>query len=125
MTIIEKIQKIRENKKISRKEIAERLYVSLSTYREIEYGNIRLSLENYLELCKILEINPMTLLNDSKDESFILLSNKDINELNRILNKINNQIINFTDNHGTVNITNEVNKKWKLIKKKSILVYQS
>ena len=43
MTIIEKIQKIRENKKISRKEIAERLYVSLSTYREIEYGNIRLS----------------------------------------------------------------------------------
>lgn len=110
MMIIEKIQKIRENKKISRKEIAEKLYISLSTYREIEYGNIRLSLENYLELCKILEINPMTLLNDSKDESFILLSNKDINDLNRILNKINNQIINFTDNHGTVNITNEVKK---------------
>ena len=125
MTIIERIQIIRENKKISRKEIAEKLYISTSTYRDIEYGNIRLSLENYIELCKILEINPMTLLNDSKDESFILLSNKDIEDLNRILNKINNQTINFTDNHGTVNITNEVNKKWKLIKKKSILVYQS
>lgn len=107
MKVIEKIEQIRKTKKISRNYVAEKLFIAKDTYRDIEHGRIRLSLENYLEICKILEINPMTLLNDSEDESFVLLSKKDINDLNRILNKINNQTINFNDNHGTVNITND------------------
>lgn len=107
MKVIEKIQEIRKIKKLSRQNIADKLFIARDTYRDIEYGKIRLTLENYLDICKILEINPMTLLNDSEDESFVLLSKKDINDLNRILNKINSQTINFNDNHGTVNITNE------------------
>ena len=37
----------REKKKISRKKIAEKLYISDGTYRDIETGKIRLSLENF------------------------------------------------------------------------------
>lgn len=107
MQVIERLEKIRKSKKLSRQNIADKLFIARDTYRDIEYGKIRLTLENYLNICKILEINPMTLLNDSEDESFVLLSKKDINDLNRILNKINNQTINFNNNHGTVNITNE------------------
>ena len=107
MQIIEKLEQIRKSKKLSRNYIAQRLFISKDTYRDIEYGKIRLSLENYLRICQILEINPMTLLNDSEDESFVLLSRKDVDDLNRIINKINNQTINFNDNHGTVNITND------------------
>lgn len=107
MQVIEKLEQIRKSKKLSRNYIAQRLFISKDTYRDMEYGKIRLSLENYLRICQILEINPMTLLNDSEDESFVLLSKKDINDLNRILNKINNQTINFNDNRGTVNITND------------------
>ncbi len=109
MEIIEKIRNIRESKKISRQQIADYLYIARDTYRDIEYGKIRLTLENYLMICKFLELSPMELLKDSKDEHFILLNNKDISEINRIVEKINNQIqeVNINDNHGTINIKQE------------------
>ena len=40
MTIVENIWKIRESKKISRREMAEHLCISQDTYKDIEYGKI-------------------------------------------------------------------------------------
>lgn len=91
MSIIEKLWKIRESKKISRKEMASFLCISPDTYKDIEYEKIRLTLENFLSICNKLEISPMELLKNNENENFILLNHKDIEDLNRILNKINNQ----------------------------------
>lgn len=91
MSILEKITKIRKQKKISRKEMGESLFISDSTYRDIEIGKIRLSLDNFFLICKKLEINPYELINESNQEHFVLLNDRDINDLNRIISKINNQ----------------------------------
>ena len=115
MKLIEKIREIRENKNISRKKIADKLCKSEPTYRDIEYGKIKLSLEDYLIICEFLKISPMELLNENKNEHFILLDDNDIEDLNRILDKINvqtnNQNVHIQNNNGTINITNSNNKK--------------
>lgn len=115
MEIINELRKIRENKKISRKEVAQKLCKSEATYRDIEYGIIRLSLEDYLIICNILEISPMELLLSNTNEHFVLLENKDIEDLNRILNKINvqtnNQNINIQTNNGSITFNNGNSKE--------------
>lgn len=97
MAIISELRDIREKKGISRRIIAERLFIAEATYRDIEYGKIRLTLENYIEICNILEISPMEYLKKNRNEHFVLLNNRDIEDLNRIITKINNQA--FTINN--------------------------
>lgn len=104
--IIEELRKIRERKKISQSQIANFLNISQGTYRDIESSKIRLSLDNFLLICEYLKIPPMELLKNNKDENYIILSQEDINDLNRICNKINNQTNFINDNHGTININN-------------------
>ena len=92
--ILETIKKIRKSKKISLRKMGELINVSYSTYNDIETGKIRLSLENFLLICKILEINPLSLLTN---ENYIILSNKDIKEIDNMiytLQKIKKQILN-------------------------------
>jgi len=109
MSIINKLQKIRESKKITRQEMASYLFMTAENYKKIEYGIVRLTLENYLTICNVLQISPMELLNENQDEHFILLNNKDLEDLTRILTKIQTQTqnININDNHGTININQE------------------
>lgn len=113
MEILEKIRQIREQKKISRKEMGEFLSITGDTYRDIEIGRIRLNLENFILICEKLDTNPIELLNQSKDEHFILLNNRDINDLNRIINKINNQAftINNSGNDVSINVNNNFKEK--------------
>ncbi|MDY4857675.1 MAG: helix-turn-helix transcriptional regulator [Candidatus Onthovivens sp.] len=108
--IIDNIKKIRETKKISQQRIANFLNISQGTYRDIESSKIRLSLDNFLLICEYLEISPMQLLKQNADEQYLILSEKDINDLKRILNKINNQTNLINDNHGIINITGGENK---------------
>ena len=92
--ILETIKKIRKSKKISLRKMGELINVSYSTYNDIETGKIRLSLENFLLICKVLEINPLSLLTN---ENYIILSNKDIKEIDNMiytLQKIKKQILN-------------------------------
>ena len=92
--ILSMIKNIRENKNISQRKMGELLNMSYGTYRDIEKGKIRLSLENYLLICKVLDINPLNLLTN---ENYIILSNKDINEIDNMINtlqKIKKQILN-------------------------------
>lgn len=97
MEIINKIREIRESKRIPRKDIASALYISEATYRDMEYGKIRLSLDNYLLICKALEISPMELIKTNSTEHIVLIDERDLKELNRIIKKINNQILNDSD----------------------------
>lgn len=108
--IINDIKRIRESKKISQLKIASYLNISQGTYRDIESSKIRLSLDNFLMICEFLEISPMQLLKNNENEEYIILSKKDIEDLNRILNKINNQTNLINDNHGIININGEENK---------------
>ena len=103
--IINEIRKIRESKKISQTKIAEYLHISQGTYRDIESSRIRLTLENFLMICEYLEISPMQLIKKS-DDNYVILSKEDIEDLNRICNKINNQTNLINDNHGVINIKN-------------------
>ena len=80
--ILETIKKIRKSKKISLRKMGELINVSYSTYNDIETGKIRLSLENFLLICKVLEINPLSLLTN---ENYIILSNKDIKEIDNMI----------------------------------------
>lgn len=93
MEVIRRIREIRENKKISRQQIADYIGIARDTYRDIEYGRIRLSLENYLMICEFLQLSPMEFLKESEDEHFVLLNDKDISDMNRIVQKICGQII--------------------------------
>ena len=116
MELIKKIQNIREYKKITRKEIAQQINISPHTYKDIEYGKIRLSLKNFLSICSVLNISPMELLKENENEHYILISNQDLQDLNRIVNKINNQTINSQKNDNITignnnNIKNRSNKR--------------
>lgn len=106
MNIEKELQKIREDKKITRVEMAHSLNISPNTLKDIEYGKIRLTLENYLLICKKLELNPMQLLKENEEDQYIILSLHDLNELNKIVNKINSQTNIINDNHGFININN-------------------
>lgn len=105
MIICKELQKIRESKKITRIEMAKKLSISPDTLKDIEYGKIRLSLENFLMICEFLEVSPMQLIKKS-DDNYVILSKEDIEDLNRICNKINNQTNLINDNHGIINIKN-------------------
>lgn len=107
MNILEKIKNKREELKISRKEIAESLNLEQTTYRDIENGKIRLSLENFLIICKKLELSPINLLVDN-NEQYILINKQDLDNIDAIiktLNKIKNQA---NTNHITIGDNNNI-----------------
>ena len=115
MKIVEDLKKIRESKKITREKLAQQMCISTGTLRDIEYGKIRLSLENYLLMCQLLEISPMLLLNQNDDEVFVLLNKKDIQSLNELADKISRQSnfntkIKTNINLGVININNSNRK---------------
>lgn len=118
MEIIEKLQSVRKKKRISRKEIADCLHISEGTYRDIEYGKIRLSLDNYLMICEFFDISPMELLNNT-GEHYILLNEGDLSAIDKsieLLTKIKNQAsagsVNESISIGDNNrITNSFNRK--------------
>ena len=62
MTALVKIQEIRKGKNISQKEMAELLNISQPGYQKIEQGINVLSLDRFLEICRILKIESYNLL---------------------------------------------------------------
>lgn len=94
MDIVKKLENIRKSKKISRREVADKLHVSSSLISEIESGRSRLSVDFYVELCEFYGINPATLLNNDF-ENYVILSSEDakiIEDALKLLEKIKQQI---------------------------------
>lgn len=56
LQVLSNIKLKRKNKKIGQKEIASMLSISMSAYVKIENGEITLSVERFLEICRILDV---------------------------------------------------------------------
>ena len=61
-----KIKALREDKKISQKEIAEKINVSLKTYNTIEQGSESIKLAHLIEIAKALEVDVKYFLGNEK-----------------------------------------------------------
>lgn len=114
MDLLNKLRYIRENKKISRKEVANYLSVSSSLISEIESGRTKLSIQMLIELCEFYKIDPIELLMN-ENENYIILKEEDLKKLDNaidLLNKIQKQIIlnkNLNTNNNSSKINNSFN----------------
>lgn len=87
------LQKKREELKVPRRIIADKLCITPQALRDIELGKTRLSLEAFLVYCEELGLSPMQLIQKT-NEHYILLSDDDIHTLEKsidILTKIRRQ----------------------------------
>lgn len=57
MNVLKKIKEKRKEKGFNQTDMAEKLSINVSTYSKIEQNIISLSIERFLEICRILEIN--------------------------------------------------------------------
>jgi len=71
MLVLNRIKEFRKSKKISQKEMAEKLNISISSYQKIEQGIMVLSLSRFLEICTILEIDSYNLLLPARNEDIV------------------------------------------------------
>lgn len=83
MNVIDKIRLLREKRNLSQKEMGLFLGVSRETYRNLENGKIQLRLDDYLKICKILNVAPSYFLSDY-DEGYQLISNEKMNQIKEI-----------------------------------------
>lgn len=105
MELGKKIKEIRKKKKISQKNMAEKLEISLSSYSKIEQNIIAISIERFIKICGILNIQSYDdLLNPLADKV-----GSDFNEtLTRSYLSINNLLSNF--NYNKILIERLLNK---------------
>ncbi len=86
-----KIKEYRKGKGFSQKYMAEKLNVSISSYQKIEQGIMVLSVERFLDICRILEINSYNDLLPSVSADIVERVEKVLNENTFAFNDINNQ----------------------------------
>jgi transcriptional regulator with XRE-family HTH domain len=65
-TFAQRITRLRRQRKLTQKQIAEVLGIPLSTYKEWEYGRRIQGEEVYARLAEVLEVNLKTLLTGAK-----------------------------------------------------------
>lgn len=87
MTINEKIKLIRKQKNYTQKDIANYLQIAQTSYSDIENGIARLSLEDYLKICKFLELDPILLVKDT-ESAIISITKEEANILNQLNEKV-------------------------------------
>src|SRR5690606_20824145 len=68
--VLARIQAIREDKKLSTKQMCQQLNVSESTYNRIESGKIKLTVEMLFRITEILQCNLYQVLNLEENKSF-------------------------------------------------------
>lgn len=56
MYVRHKIKELRKQKKIGQREMAQKLNVSISSYQKIEQNIMVLSINRFMEICRILEV---------------------------------------------------------------------
>lgn len=56
MNVLKNIKSVRRQKGISQHQMADKLNITASTYQKIEQGLISLSVERFIEICRILDI---------------------------------------------------------------------
>ena len=133
----ERIRKLRQNKNITQKDLASKLYVTDKTISSWESNRTEPSLEMIIKLSEILECNASYLLfgDNFKDniemEIKIKLTKEEYNNLNKIMEskgklllESNQQDIYYQSNCITNNINNN-SLRLRLSGKKKILTYKN
>lgn len=117
MDYIDVIKQIRKEKKLTQVEMAKLLNLAQSTYNDIEHRKIKLSTEDFIKICKIFNVSPNILVNEENKVNFILTT-EEVRQLQKILNKINDQITynNITNQNITIG-NNNSNINFGVIKK--------
>lgn len=120
MKTLEIIKQYRKAKGLTQEQLGAKLQMAKQTYQSIESGVSKLNIFDFLKIIEILEI-PITLF---VEDDLIVISKSDLENLEKyskaiydITSKISEQNkkyttnINFKDNHGTINIGDDVSKK--------------
>jgi len=102
--LIEEIKKLRKSQKISQTEMAGFLTMAQTTYSDIENGISKLTIEDFLKICKKLEIDPILLVKESK-EVLISVTPTEAKALNSLNTKIQN---NFSIQNVNVKTSGDV-----------------
>ena len=63
-TIIKRIKKERLRAGLTQKDMADHLNLSQSAYAKIETGQTRIDIERLFEICRIISLRPMDLIDD-------------------------------------------------------------
>jgi len=93
INILEKIRSIRLAKGYTQEYIAAKLNIDTVNYGRIERGQSKLTVDRFIELCKILEVSPNIFFKESIEESnnseLYELTAKIYEEIKQINKKIN------------------------------------
>ena len=68
--ILKELKKLRREKKISGRQLAEAMGKSKQLIVYLENGSVDLKLKDYLKICEVLEISPCALLVDGKSTAY-------------------------------------------------------
>lgn len=104
MNIPEIIKSIRKQKHYTQKDIASYLNLAQTSYSDIENGIARLTVEDYLKICKFLEIDPIALVKDS-NSVIISITEEEAKILNRLNDKVQQS---FSLNNVNINTSGDV-----------------
>lgn len=96
--------------KITQDSIASYLGMKKETWRDIENGKSRIRLEDFLLVCKYLNVDPLLLIKDSK-KTILILDDDQIDAITRLNEQIEEQrSIQINDNSGNIFINSSNNK---------------
>jgi len=87
MNITEIFKKIRKEKHYTQTDIANYLGIAQTSYSDIENGVAKLMVEDYLRICKFLNIDPISLVKDT-NAVIISITPEEANSLNKLNEKI-------------------------------------
>lgn len=93
--ILTLIKNRRKEKGLNQEEIAKKIFIAETTYRDIESGKIRLTLENFLKICNALELNHNQILEKIENDTntiIISLSDSEIETFKQIIYKLDSSI---------------------------------
>jgi len=94
MEIHEKIRTIRQSKGLTQDYVAGRIGIDTVNYGRIERGQAKLSIDRFVEITKILEVNPSMFFEKNKEKQnndMLLLLNKIYETEVQILKQIKNE----------------------------------
>lgn len=111
--ILEILKKIRNEKKLKQEDMAKHLRMSRQSYSDLETGKTTLSLLDFLTICKILNIDPITIVKESED-IIVVLNNDQADAIGDLNNQIQQQKymnnIRINKNTGNIFINSSNNK---------------
>ena len=88
MEIYERIRIIRQTKGYTQEYVAERLNIDTVNYGRIERGQAKLTIERFVKICDLLEVNPSDLfqrkeMNTQQNDFLLEKIYKEIKEINK------------------------------------------